>query len=104
MKRNVQGVSTLRMWKQRQEARMKRIKKCPRRVYIKDVEAETGGENEKKCPRSVYTKDVEAELDGENEKTKDIFFFKEGCVVFWNVPELERSSVLKFLKLWLVWK
>jgi len=37
-------------------------------------------------------------VDGENEKTKDIFFFKEGCVVFWNVPELERSSVLKFLK------
>ena len=34
----------------------------------------------------------------EEEKTKDIFFFKEGCVVFWNVPELERNSVLKFIK------
>ena len=32
------------------------------------------------------------------EKTKEIFFFKEGCVVFWNVPELERNSVLKFVQ------
>jgi len=36
-------------------------------------------------------------LDGD-EKTKEIFFFKVGCVVFWNVPELERNSVLRFLK------
>jgi len=36
-------------------------------------------------------------LDGD-EKTKEIFFFKVGCVVFWNVPELERNSVLKFLR------
>ena len=28
---------------------------------------------------------------------KEIFFFKEGSVIFWNVPELERNSVLKFL-------
>ncbi len=28
---------------------------------------------------------------------QEIFFFKEGSVIFWNVPELERSSVLKFL-------
>ena len=32
------------------------------------------------------------------EKTKEIFFFKEGCVVFWNVPELERNQVLNSLK------
>jgi len=32
------------------------------------------------------------------EKIKEIFFFKEGCVVFWNVPELERHQVLKALK------
>ena len=29
---------------------------------------------------------------------QEIFFFKEGCVVFWNVPELERNSVLKFVR------
>ena len=32
------------------------------------------------------------------EKTKEIFFFKEGCVVFWYVPELERNQVLNSLK------
>lgn len=31
------------------------------------------------------------------EQTREIFFFKEGSVIFWNVPELERHSVLKFL-------
>jgi len=36
-------------------------------------------------------------LDGD-EKSKEIFFFKVGCVVFWNVPELERNSVLQFLR------
>lgn len=35
-------------------------------------------------------------LEGEG-KSKEIFFFKVGCVVFWNVPELERNSVLKSL-------
>jgi len=30
-------------------------------------------------------------------QSKEIFFFKDGNVVFWNVPELERNSVLKFL-------
>jgi len=29
---------------------------------------------------------------------KEIFFFKEGCVVFWNVPELERDGVLRFIR------
>jgi len=28
--------------------------------------------------------------------SKEIFFFKDGNIIFWNVPELERSSVLKF--------
>ncbi len=28
---------------------------------------------------------------------QEIFFFKEGSVIFWNVPELERNLVLKFL-------
>jgi len=32
------------------------------------------------------------------QEKKEIFFFKIGCVVFWNVPELERHAVLKFLK------
>jgi len=36
-------------------------------------------------------------FDGDD-KSKEIFFFKVGCVVFWNVPELERNSVLGFLK------
>ncbi|XP_023342438.1 required for meiotic nuclear division protein 1 homolog [Eurytemora carolleeae] len=31
------------------------------------------------------------------EQNKEIFFFKDGNVVFWNVPELERNNVLKFL-------
>jgi len=32
------------------------------------------------------------------QERKEIFFFKVGCVVFWNVPELERHAVLKYLK------
>lgn len=39
---------------------------------------------------NVYQNDPDAQ-------SKDIFFFKDGNVVFWNVPELERNSVLKFL-------
>jgi len=31
-------------------------------------------------------------------QTREIFIFKDGCVVFWNVPELERDSVLRFVK------
>merc|ERR1711864_16125 len=34
----------------------------------------------------------------QQEQSKEIYFFKVGCVVFWNVPELERNSVLRFLK------
>jgi uncharacterized Rmd1/YagE family protein len=29
---------------------------------------------------------------------KDIFFYADGSVIFWNVPQLERDSVLGFLK------
>ena len=28
---------------------------------------------------------------------QEIFFFKDGNVIFWNIPELERNSVLSFL-------
>ncbi|CAG7730039.1 unnamed protein product [Allacma fusca] len=31
-------------------------------------------------------------------EAREIFFFREGAVVFWNVPDLERFSVLKFMK------
>lgn len=29
---------------------------------------------------------------------REIYFFREGSVVFWNVSELERSNVLNFIK------
>ncbi|XP_046583017.1 required for meiotic nuclear division protein 1 homolog [Haliotis rubra] len=32
-----------------------------------------------------------------DEELREMFFFKEGSVVFWNTPEVERSEVLKFL-------
>ena len=40
------------------------------------------------------------QVDGDaNEMTKrEIFFFEQGSVVFWNVPVLERENVLAFLK------
>jgi len=47
-------------------------------------------------PSCVYVTN-KYNLDGD-EKTKEIFFFKVGCVVFWNVPDLERNTVLKFLR------
>ena len=31
-------------------------------------------------------------------KKKDIFFFADGSVIFWSVPELERKSVLDFIR------
>lgn len=36
---------------------------------------------------------VEAHYRVDNEK-RDIFFFQEGAVVFWNMPEMERNNVL----------
>ena len=35
---------------------------------------------------------------GDQEPAKEIFVFRIGCVVFWNVPKLERNAVLNFLK------
>jgi len=32
-----------------------------------------------------------------DKQSKEIFFFKDGNVIFWNIPELERNSVLSFL-------
>ncbi|KAF7990615.1 hypothetical protein HCN44_000420 [Aphidius gifuensis] len=33
-----------------------------------------------------------------DQKGKDIFFFREGTVVMWNIPELESGNVLKLLR------
>ncbi|KAH6934271.1 hypothetical protein HPB50_022851 [Hyalomma asiaticum] len=32
------------------------------------------------------------------EEPREVFIFREGSVVFWNFPEIERKAVLKFLK------
>ncbi|KAK2161898.1 hypothetical protein LSH36_108g07131 [Paralvinella palmiformis] len=37
-------------------------------------------------------------LYGVEEEPRGIFFFKDGATVFWNTPQVERSSVLKFLR------
>eukprot|EP00088_Acartia_fossae_P051217 TRINITY_DN5754_c0_g1_i4.p1 TRINITY_DN5754_c0_g1~~TRINITY_DN5754_c0_g1_i4.p1 ORF type:complete len:468 (-),score=102.94 TRINITY_DN5754_c0_g1_i4:422-1825(-) len=42
------------------------------------------------CVTSKYSNEVD-------DLSKEIFFFKDGNVIFWNVPELERNNVLKFL-------
>lgn len=34
-----------------------------------------------------------------DEEHRDLFIFKEGSVVFWNFPEVERKAVLRLLKL-----
>jgi len=57
----------------------------------------------------IYSElDMLEELDGncivvtnkynsdKDDLSKEIFFFKDGNIIFWNVPELERNSVLKF--------
>ena len=46
---------------------------------------------------------VKADLEGSGtedipDRSKDIFFFADGSVIFWSVPELERKSVLDFLR------
>uniref|UniRef100_A0A023GEP2 Putative conserved secreted protein n=1 Tax=Amblyomma triste TaxID=251400 RepID=A0A023GEP2_AMBTT len=33
-----------------------------------------------------------------NEEPRELFIFREGSVVFWNFPEIERNAVLQFLK------
>lgn len=37
-------------------------------------------------------------LYGVEEEPRGIFFFKDGATVFWNMPQVERASVLKFLR------
>ncbi|CAG2210517.1 RMND1 [Mytilus edulis] len=34
---------------------------------------------------------------GEADRTKEVFIFREGSMVCWNVPELERRAILTFL-------
>ena len=41
---------------------------------------------------------IEADQSKQSTKAKDIFFFADGSVIFWSVPELERKAVLKFLR------
>merc|ERR1719308_697390 len=36
--------------------------------------------------------------DTAQQKVWIFLVFKVGCVVFWNVPELERNTVLRFLR------
>ena len=31
------------------------------------------------------------------QEPREIYFFKDGATIFWNVPKLERNNVLKFL-------
>lgn len=31
-------------------------------------------------------------------EAREIYFFREGTVVLWNIPELESGNVMKFLK------
>ena len=33
-----------------------------------------------------------------SEEDREIYFFRDGCVVFWNINELERSNVLTYLQ------
>ncbi|XP_064612787.1 required for meiotic nuclear division protein 1 homolog isoform X2 [Liolophura sinensis] len=33
-----------------------------------------------------------------DETQREVFFFREGCAVFWNMPETERAEVLKFVE------
>nr|XP_050047834.2 required for meiotic nuclear division protein 1 homolog [Dermacentor andersoni] len=33
-----------------------------------------------------------------NEELRELFIFREGSIVFWNFPEIERKAVLQFLK------
>lgn len=35
-------------------------------------------------------------MSDKDDLSKEIFFFKDGNIIFWNVPELERNSVLKY--------
>lgn len=60
---------------------------------------EAGPLDDELAPICLYAK-ATYQVDGEaDELTKrEIFFFEQGSVVFWNVPELERDNVLAFLR------
>ena len=47
------------------------------------------------CVKSVYEK---LETDQTELSLKEIYFFEDGSTVFWNVPHLERTNVMQFLK------
>lgn len=45
--------------------------------------------------------DTDGEIGGGEEGSgprREIFFFSDGSVIFWSVPELEREMVLRFVK------
>ena len=55
------------------------------------------------CVRSIYSNlspDHHDNSDPEMDRllSKDIFFFADGSVIFWNMPHLERTQVLDFLR------
>ncbi len=52
------------------------------------------------CVRSKYNVDEEPSSDNQAKQitSRDIFFFADGSVIFWNVPQIERESVLNFLR------
>lgn len=55
--------------------------------YVFSLKAAENGDVVVACP--VYNVDTEP---------REIFFFREGAVVFWNCTELEASNVLQFIK------
>ena len=59
----------------------------------------SGGLVDELLPLCLYA-NAAYQVDGDaDEMTKrEIFFFEQGSVVFWNVPVLERENVLAFLK------
>ncbi len=48
--------------------------------------------------RAKYNVDENDGGGGASVYSKDIFFFENGSLVFWNVPDLERDNVLTFVK------
>ena len=54
------------------------------------------------CVRSIYSNlspsHDDSNPDMEILLAKDIFFFADGSIIFWNMPQLERTQVLDFLR------
>ena len=62
------------------------------------MQIEKSSSNDQNTDSSYDTSD-DPKLEPNNPgKSKDIFFFADGSVVFWSVPELERKSVLDFIR------